>query len=146
MAFTATLSTSRTNRSVIGEWWRSVDHITLGFLVCLIGAGLILSMAASPAASIRLGISNPFYFLYRQALFVVLGLTGAFVLSLMTPTNARRVGVLALMGSVLLCYFFPHLVMRSKAQPVGLNLGRSLSSRLNLQSQPLSSLPHGCSQ
>ena len=107
MAFTATLSTSRTKRSIVGEWWRSVDHITLGFLVCLIGAGLILSMAASPAASIRLGIDNPFYFLYRQAIFVMMGLSGAFVLSLLTPSNARRIGVLTLIGAVSLMMLLP---------------------------------------
>jgi len=107
MAFTATLSTSRTNRSVVGEWWRSVDHITLGFLVCLIGAGLILSMAASPAASMRLGIDNPFYFLYRQGIFVIVGLIGAFTLSLMSPSNARRIGVLTLIGAVGLMMLLP---------------------------------------
>ena len=107
MAFTATLSTSRTKRSIVGEWWRSVDHITLGFLVCLIGAGLILSMAASPAASIRLGIDNPFYFLYRQAIFVMMGLSGAFALSLLSPSNARRIGVLALIGAVSLMMLLP---------------------------------------
>ncbi len=107
MAFTATLSTSRTNRSLFGEWWRSVDHITLGFLICLIGAGLILGMAASPAASARLGIDNPFHFLYRQTLFVMLGMAGAFTVSLMTPTTARRLGVLALLGSMLMLILLP---------------------------------------
>ena len=107
MAFTATLSTSRTNRSLFGEWWRSVDHITLGFLICLIGAGLILGMAASPAASARLGIDNPFHFLYRQTLFVMLGMVGAFTVSLMTPTTARRLGVLALLGSMLMLILLP---------------------------------------
>jgi len=107
MAFTATLSTSRTKRSLVGEWWRSVDHVSLGFLICLIGAGLILSMAASPAASMRLGLDNPFYFLYRQCLFVILGLTGAFILSLMRPMSARRIGVVALLGSMGLLLLLP---------------------------------------
>ena len=107
MAFTAALSTSRTKRSIIGEWWRSVDHITLGFLICLIGAGLILSMAASPAASARLGIDNPFHFLYRQTFFVALGLTGAFIVSLMPPLWSRRAGILALASSMLLLLFLP---------------------------------------
>jgi len=95
----ATLQLSRTNRSVLAEWWRSVDHILLGFLICLIGAGLILSMAASPAASARLGYDNPFFFLYRHAFFAVLGITGALTLSLFRPQDARRIGVLALLGS-----------------------------------------------
>ena len=109
MALIATLSTSRTKRSLIGEWWRSVDHITLGFLICLIGAGLILGMAASPAASARLGLDNPFYFLFRQGLCVTIGLIGAFILSLMAPSNARRVGILALLGSAGLMVLLPYI-------------------------------------
>jgi len=123
MAFTATLSTSRTKRSLVGEWWRSVDHVSLGFLICLIGAGLILSMAASPAASMRLGIDNPFYFLYRQCLFVILGLSGAFALSLMAPMNARRMGVLALLGSVGLLLLLPSFGYEVKGATRWLKLG-----------------------
>lgn len=92
---------SRTNRSPVFEWWRSVDHITLSFLVCLIAAGLILSMGTSPAASARLELSNPFNFLYRHAFFASLGLFGAFFISMMGPVFARRVGIFALGGSIL---------------------------------------------
>lgn len=99
---TATIAPSRTNRSPLAQWWRTVDHITLGLLVCLIGAGLILSMAASPAASMRLGYDNPFYFLYKHAFFVSAGLFGAFILSLMSPLYARRMAILALGGSIVL--------------------------------------------
>ncbi len=93
---------SRTNRSPIMEWWRSIDHITLGLLLTLVGVGLILSMAASPAAASRLGIDNPFYFLFRQGFFVTTGLFGAFVISFMSPVNARRFAVLALLGAIVL--------------------------------------------
>ena len=54
----ATFLPSRTNRSPLAEWWRSVDHMMLGYLVALVGAGLILSMAASPAAAARLEIGR----------------------------------------------------------------------------------------
>ena len=97
---TATIAPSRTNRSPLAQWWRTIDHITLGLLICLIGAGLILSMAASPAAAMRLGLDNPFYFLYRHSFFVSLGLSGAFILSLMSPVYARRMAVIALLGSI----------------------------------------------
>jgi len=99
---TATIAPSRTNRSPLAQWWRTIDHLTLGFLICLIGVGLILSMAASPAASMRLGLDNPFYFLYKHAFFVAVGLFGAFVLSLMSPNYARRTAVLVLVGSIVL--------------------------------------------
>jgi len=120
---TASFKPSRTSRSQISEWWQSVDHITVGFLICLIGAGLILAMAASPAANARLEYNSPFYFLYRQGLFVTAGLLGAFFLSLMTPTNARRIGILALIGATILMITVPYLGYEVKGSTRWLRVG-----------------------
>jgi len=57
-------------------------------------------MAASPAAAERLNTGDPFYFLYKHVIFVVLGLGGAIALSFFSAINARRLGVLALLGSI----------------------------------------------
>ena len=103
----ATFQLSRTNRSLLAEWWRSVDHLLLGILVALIGAGLVLSMAASPAAAARLGYSDPFFFLMRHLMFAGMGLSGALVLSLFRPRDARRIGVLALVGATLMLLALP---------------------------------------
>ncbi len=91
---------ARTNRSLLFEWWRSIDHITLALLMCLIGTGIILSMAASPAAALRHNVADPFYFMYRHILFACAGFAGAFILSLMSPGNARRIGILAMFGAI----------------------------------------------
>lgn len=98
---------SRTNRSPLMEWWRSVDRVTLGILLALIGAGLILSMAASPAAAFRLGKTEPFYFLYRHSFFAVIGITGAIIVSMMNVTYARRLGLLALICSIVVLAVLP---------------------------------------
>lgn len=103
------LITSRSRRTVIGEWWRSVDQITLSILVCLLGAGLILSMASSPAAAARLDYENSFYFLYKHMTFVGMGVFGMFILSLFDAVNARRIAVLTLIGSVLLMMALPFI-------------------------------------
>lgn len=95
----AALYPQRTNRSFLFEWWRSIDHVTLGLFAALLGVGLILSMAASPAASTRYGLDDPFYFLYRHGLFVIIGFMGAFCLSTFSPENARRIGVLTLVAT-----------------------------------------------
>ena len=97
----ASIRPARTNRSPIFEWWRSVDQVTLGLLICLIAAGLILSMGASPAAADRLEYGNPFYFLYRHSVFAALGLFGAIVISIFGPLFARRLAILALIGGIL---------------------------------------------
>ena len=80
-------------------------------------------MAASPAASARLGLDNPFHFLFRQGLFVTIGLMGAFILSLMTPSTARRMGVLALLGSVGLMVLLPSIGYEVKGATRWLKLG-----------------------
>jgi len=59
-------------------------------------------MAASPAAAERLNTGDPFYFLYKHVFFVAVGLSGAIVLSFFSTINARRLGVVALIGSLVL--------------------------------------------
>ncbi len=103
------LITSRSRRTFIGEWWRSVDQVTLSIIVCLLGAGLILSMASSPAAASRLDYANPFYFLYKHMIFVGMGIFGMFVVSLFDAVNARRIAVLTLIGSVLVMLALPFI-------------------------------------
>lgn len=103
----AAIRPARTNRSPIFEWWRSVDQITLSLLLCLIAAGLILSMGTSPAASARLEYANPFNFLYRHAVFAGAGLGSAVVISMLGPNFARRLGVVALIVSVALMAALP---------------------------------------
>ena len=98
---------SRTDRSPLMEWWRSIDRVTLGILFALIVSGLILSMAASPAAASRLGIDNPFYFLKRHIVFAVVGLTGAFIVSMFNVENARRIGVLAVICALIVLLTLP---------------------------------------
>lgn len=101
------LITSRSRRTLIGEWWRSVDQVTLSILICLLGAGLILSMASSPAAAARLDYANPFFFLYKHAIFVGMGVFGMFIVSLFDAVNARRIAVLTLIGSFLIMLVLP---------------------------------------
>jgi len=103
------LITSRSRRTIIGEWWRSVDQVTLSFIVCLLGAGLILSMASSPAAAARLDYENAFYFLYKHMIFVGMGVFGMFVVSLFDAVNARRIAVLTLIGSFLVMLALPFI-------------------------------------
>ena len=66
----------------LATWWRGVDRTLLVIILALIVIGLVLAMAASPAMTDRLGIEDPFYFLYRQSAFALLGVIGMLGLSL----------------------------------------------------------------
>jgi cell division protein FtsW len=60
----------RSDTSPLAEWWRTIDKGLIAAALILLGAGLVLSLAAGPAAASRIGYDDPFYFVYRQALFV----------------------------------------------------------------------------
>ncbi len=114
---------SRTNRFVLLEWWRSIDRVTLGLFVALLIVGLVLSMAASPPAANRLGYDNPFFFLIRHSVFVAMGFIGAIIVSMLPLTNARRIGVLALIGGVIVMALLPELGHEVKGSTRWIRIG-----------------------
>jgi cell division protein FtsW len=83
---------SRTDRSVLSNWWWTVDRWSLTAIVCLIVAGLMLTLAASPAVAGRIGL-EPFHFVYRQLSFVAPALLMIFIVSLCGPREVRRVAL-----------------------------------------------------
>jgi cell division protein FtsW len=69
----------------------------------LLAAGLLCSLAASPAAAARLGVEEPFAFLRRHAVYAALAAALIVGISMASPRTARRAAVLALLaGSLLL--------------------------------------------
>lgn len=59
----------RSDRSPLGVWWWTVDRWILGVVALLIGIGVLMSFAASPAAAARMNIGDPFHFAVRQCVF-----------------------------------------------------------------------------
>lgn len=88
------IAVARTDTSLVGRWWWTVDRWTLLALVLLMAAGAVLIMAASPAVAERLGV-EPFYFVRRQILFLLLAAVVMVGVSLLTPSGVRK---LALIG------------------------------------------------
>ena len=62
---------ARTDTSLLGRWWWTVDRWTLGALLSLVAVGLVLTMAASPAVAERIGL-DAFHFARRQVAYVPL--------------------------------------------------------------------------
>ncbi len=44
----------RADRTLIAEWWRTIDKSLLGSLIVLLLGGVVLSLAASPPVAERL--------------------------------------------------------------------------------------------
>ncbi len=90
---------SRADRSLIAEWWFTVDRVLLTAVLVLAGTGLVLSLAASPAVAIKKGFA-PFHFVERHLAFTVLGLALMLVVSLLQPRMIRRLALIVFLGSI----------------------------------------------
>jgi len=80
----------RSDKSPLAEWWRTVDKGLIAAALMLLGAGMMLSLAAGPAAANKLKLDDPFYFVYRQAVFVAGAVIVLLSSSLLSPVWARR--------------------------------------------------------
>jgi cell division protein FtsW len=81
------------SRSPIAAWWVSIDRTTLTCGLALIGIGLIVALAASPAATGRIDIEDPFYFFSRQLMFAVAGVVVMFGASALAPVGVQRAAI-----------------------------------------------------
>ena len=95
---------SRTDNSVVGRWWWTVDRWTIAALGLLIALGGVLTLAASPAVANRIGLTN-FHFVIRQVVFLAPAVLLMFAVSLLSPVNIRRLAVLVLIGGLCLMAF-----------------------------------------
>jgi cell division protein FtsW len=83
---------SRAQRSVIGDWWWTIDRPMLWALFLLMIVGLVMLMAGGPPVASRLGLST-FHFVGRQALFLAPAIGILFLVSFLTPRLVRRVAL-----------------------------------------------------
>jgi cell division protein FtsW len=81
----------RSDTSPLAEWWRTVDKGLIAAALILLGAGMVLSLAAGPAAASKLKLGDPFYFVYRQAAFGIVAAGLLVGTSMLGPVWARRV-------------------------------------------------------
>jgi cell division protein FtsW len=114
---------ARTDRSRIGVWWWTTDHILLGGVAVLIGLGVMLSFASSPAAAARMNVHDPFHFAVRQCFF---GAFGAIIListSMLSPKGVRRLAFGVYIVSILIMMALPLMGHAAKGADRWLQLG-----------------------
>ena len=86
------INLGRTDRSIIGHWWWTVDRLFLVTVFSLMFIGVILIMASSPAVADRIGFES-FHFVRRQLYFIFPSIFIMLSVSLLSPLWIRRVGV-----------------------------------------------------
>ncbi len=94
-------TTARTDKSILSNWWWSIDRLTLAALAVLVICGIVLVTAASPAVAEHYGLS-PFYFVHRQILFLIPTLAIMFGVSLMEQKTLWRTASVALAVTLVL--------------------------------------------
>ncbi|MHA1571151.1 MAG: FtsW/RodA/SpoVE family cell cycle protein, partial [Alphaproteobacteria bacterium] len=92
-------SVPRTDTSVLGRWWWTVDHLTLAALAVLMAFGVILAMAASPPVAVRIGLDE-MYFVRRHLTLLPLALIAIVAVSLLTPAQIRLLALAVFCGSL----------------------------------------------
>jgi cell division protein FtsW len=88
----------RSDTSWLTEWRRTLDWPLVAGAVLLLAIGLLMSLAAGPTAAARIGYSDPYYFVYRQAVFAGLALAVMLIVSLLDRKWARRFAALIFLG------------------------------------------------
>jgi cell division protein FtsW len=101
------MSMSRSDRSRFATWWFTVDRVLLAAILVLIGTGIVLSLAASPAVAIKKGFPM-YYFVERHVVFSVLAALTMVAVSLLPPIGIRRLalGLLAVSAAGLIVVQF----------------------------------------
>jgi len=87
-------SFARTDTSLLGRWWWTVDRWTLLSLIALM-------LAASPAAAERIGLQS-FQLASRQLVLLPVAAALLIAMSLATPRWVRRIACLGLLASIFL--------------------------------------------
>ncbi len=97
---------ARTDRSVLGRWWWTVDRWTLGAILLIVLIGALLILAASPAVAERIDLDS-FYFVRRQFLILPVAMALMIAVSMLSPLQVRRLASLGLVATILLLVLVP---------------------------------------
>ncbi len=90
---------SRTDRGPVANWWWTVDRWFLAAFLTLMGLGIVLSFAASPAVAERIGLGS-FHFVIRQIIFTLPALAVMIGISFLNARNVRRLAIIMLVVSL----------------------------------------------
>ncbi len=95
------MSLSRSDTSVLGRWWWTVDRWTLLAVGTLIGFGYVMMLAASPAVAERIHQSRD-VFILKQVVFLALAGLIVVGVSLLSPRGIRRLALLGCLAALAL--------------------------------------------
>ncbi|HKP79421.1 MAG TPA: putative lipid II flippase FtsW [Phenylobacterium sp.] len=114
---------ARSDRTPIGVWWWTVDRWMLGVVALLIGIGVLMSFAASPAAAARMNIGDPFHFAVRQCVFAVGSAVILISVSMLDVKGVRRASFFIWLGAIAVMMALPLIGHEAKGANRWIELG-----------------------
>ncbi|MBR1734030.1 MAG: putative lipid II flippase FtsW [Alphaproteobacteria bacterium] len=86
------ISFSRTDDSLIGSWWWTIDRVLLFSFLGLIFIGILMAAAATPMVANRIGIEE-FYFLKRHLMYIIPSVLTIFFVSTMEVEYLKKFSI-----------------------------------------------------
>ena len=90
---------SRAERSLLADWWFTVDRMLLAAILVIAGAGLLLSLAASPTLAVKRGLPT-YYFVERHLVFSLAGVAVMLAVSTLSPRTVRRLALAVMVAAL----------------------------------------------
>ncbi|TVQ29380.1 MAG: cell division protein FtsW [Geminicoccaceae bacterium] len=113
---------SRTDNSLVANWWWTVDRPLLAVLGLLAATGLVFVFTASPPVA-ELKNLNPWHFAVRQSIFLGLAVVVLLTASLLAPLGVRRIGTFLFIVSLGLLALVPLIGVEVNGAVRWLNFG-----------------------
>lgn len=117
----------RSDRTLVGRWFWTIDRVLLSLVLLLISIGLIAVAAASPAAAHRYSggsvqIGDLFYF-KRQLFWVAVGVPVMLGVSMLPVIWAKRLALVGTIGAIVALIAVPFLGAEANGAVRWINLG-----------------------
>ena len=92
---------SRTDQSIFGRWWWTIDRWMIAAILSIIACGAILALAASPAVAHHKNLDT-FFFARRHFMIIPVSILVMFIVSLLNRTGVRRLAIICFRCSIIL--------------------------------------------
>jgi cell division protein FtsW len=93
---------SRLERTLVSDWWWTIDRQLLAALAVLMVAGLVFLMAGGPPVAARLGLPT-FHFVNRQFFYLLPTIALLLAVSFLSLRHVRRLALLVYAAGIGLC-------------------------------------------
>ena len=92
---------SRTDESVFGRWWWTIDRWMIAAIISIIACGAILALAASPAVAHHKNLDT-FFFARRHFMIIPISVLIMFIVSLLNRRGVKRLATIIFGVSIIL--------------------------------------------